>query len=252
MMSILRLVLKNDQDFTQEKLMNQTKKILAFAALSFIVAGQAAVRAQGPGGYGGGGFANALRVTGPVSAVDTTADLITVTGRGDNAVPLTVKYDTSTTYTKQVVVPLSTLQVGGVISVNSATPPQPGDTSIDATRITVLPAMPPAPAAPPAGGGGFGGGGGGGYGGGRRGGRGVVGTIATTTPTLTITTPAGVTETVNTDAETVVSATQPGTIADVLVGSNVNISVKTDANATLIATDVAIVPARAPRGGGGG
>jgi hypothetical protein len=227
--------------------MKRILKALSLAIFTFIIAGQFTANAQGGfggGGFGGGGFGGgAPAVTGAVSAVDTTANTITVQGRGQDATPTTVKINGDTKFTKVVTVALSTLKVGDIIQAGSAQAYQQGDTSIDATRITVLAALPPARPA--------GGAGGGAAGGARRGGRGLAGTIATTTPSLTIKTAAGDTITVNTTDTTTVSATQPATIADIATGTNVSITTATDTNATLFAKIVAVVPAFQRRAGGG-
>ena len=150
-------------------------KALTLAVFTFLLAGQFGAQAQGGGGF----MAN--RVMGAVTTVDTTGNTITVQGRGQNATATTVKVNSDTKYTHPVPAAITDIAVGSPITVRSATPPQPGDTTADATSITVLDALPPAPpAGAPAGG--FGG----------RGGRGgTTGTVVTLTPSLTIKTAAG-------------------------------------------------------------
>jgi hypothetical protein len=204
-------------------------KALALAVLTFMVGGQYAAQAQG------GPLIPANRVYGSVTAVDTTANTITVQGRGQDATATTVKVTSDTKYTKPVTVALTTINVGDPISVRTATAPAATDTSIAAESVIVLDAL-PAPGAP----GGFGNRGG-------RGGATTTGTVVTTTPTLTIKTTAGTTLTVTTTDTTTVSAIKPATLADIAVGNNVSIVTKTDTAGNVTATTVAVQPARQRR-----
>ncbi len=206
-------------------------KVLTLAVFTLLLTSQFAAHAQGPGGGGFGGGPN--RLNGTVTAIDTTANTITVQPRGQDATPTTVSINSTTKYTKVTTVPLTSLAVGNIISAGGRQPIDPAATTVDASRIQILDTLPKAPATPnpnyqP---------------------RNVSGTILTTTPSLTIKTDAGTTITVNTTDTTQVSKTIPAAVTDVAVGNNVNIETKTDGT-TVTAVAVHVVPARMRRGGG--
>lgn len=198
-------------------------KVLFIAALTFIVSGQFAARAQGPGGYN-----DPNRLYGTVTAIDTTANTLTVHDRRADT-DTTVSLTTDTKYTKQTVVPITTLAVGSFVNASGREDIPAGATSVDASRIEILTALPTDN---------------------RPNTRGVVGTVLTTTPTLTAKAADGTTWTINTTDETQVSQTDPAVVTDVVVGSNVQVETKAVGN-TVTADTVRIVPARRPRPAGG-
>jgi hypothetical protein len=203
-------------------------KALLLGVLSFVIAGQFGVRAQGFGGT-----PDPNRHMGAVTAVDATAKTITFHDRRADT-DTTVKVTDDTKYTKESYVPLTSLAVGDIISAGGREELDPAATSVDAARINILAELPKA-----------------GAGTNPAQNRSVVGTILTTTPSLTIKTAAGTTVTVNTTDTTRVSKTSSAALADIAVGNNVLIETKAD-GADLDAVAVHIVPARMRRAGGQG
>lgn len=143
----------------------------------------------------------AAPVRGRVTAVDTTANTITLSeGRQQAAqTPTTLHVNGSTKYTVAAQGAVGDIKVGDTINVMGQT----NGNTVTARMIQVVPSAAPAPNAAA----------------GRRQGMRVEGVVATVTPVLTITTADKQTDTITTDATTRVMTTKPGTLADVKVGN---------------------------------
>jgi hypothetical protein len=198
----------------------------------FVITGQYAVHAQGPGGGFGDG-PNSLH--GTVTAVDTTANTITIQGRGQDATSTTVSVNSTTKYTKQSNVPLTTIAVGNILVVMSRDTIDSAATSVDAFRIQIVDALPKPGDNPNS----------------NFADHIVAGTVLTASPSLTIKNAAGATITVTTSDDTQVSQTVDTTLAAVAVGNNVRVETSTSGS-TVTAVAVHIVPARVRRNNGGG
>jgi len=210
-------------------------KALTLAALTFVLAGHFSANAQGGGGFGGGA-PNPNLVTGTVTAIDTTANTITVENRRTQE-DTTVALTSSTKYTKQTVATVAAVTVGSLVTVRAADEIAAGATTVAAAQIGVVLELPKpnpnAPANP------------------QYGNRSISGTVLTITPALTIKTADGTTVTITTDDTTRYSQTVPAALTDVAVGNNVMIDTTTNGT-TVTATAVHIVPARRRGGFGGG
>jgi hypothetical protein len=212
----------------ETKPMTLNLRAAAIAGFSLFIVAQMPVNAQAPAPPPAPATpvpAPANDVNGVVSAVDTTANTITVHDRRTDAdVLVTVTGDTK--FSKQANVGLAGLAAGTIVSVRSDADIAAGSTSVDGNRIAVLPKLPPmANEQNP---------------------RLLIGTVATTTPSLTVTTATGTIVTINTTPDTEVMATQPAALTDITVGERVMVAGKNDGT-TLTAREVRIAPARVRR-----
>lgn len=173
---------------------------------------------------------NARQVQGKVSAVDTTKRTITVTNRRD-PIGVTVTLAPDAKINTQKPATLADLKTGDRVTVYGRNITA-GATTVQATRLLLFPVnavhlgkKKPGPQA--------------GY---RK--NSVEGAVATPAPALTITTPGGITVSVQTTADTKVAQTSPGVLSDIAVGNTVQIRTNGDATAPT-ATEVSVVPANA-------
>jgi len=162
---------------------------------------------------------NPARVRGQVTKVDATAKTITVSNRRTQS-ETTFSVNSTTKYRVSVKGALSDLKVGDHVRVMG----QENGTAVDARMIAVVSGAPNNNRP-----------------GGGRMGRGVSGVIATTTPSLTVKTDDGQTDTVNTTAETNIMTSKEGAFTDVEVGKNVNATL--DTSTPPVATEVQVMPA---------
>lgn len=173
---------------------------------------------------------NARQVQGKVSAVDTTKRTLTVTTRRD-PVGVTVTLAPDAKINTQKPATLADLKTGDMVTVYGQNITA-GATTVQASRVLLFPVnaarmgkKKPGPQA--------------GY---RK--NSIDGAVATPAPSLTITTPGGVTVSVQTTADTKVVQTAPGVLSDIPVGTTVQI--RTDGNAAApTATEVSVMPANA-------
>jgi len=163
---------------------------------------------------------NPTRVRGQVTKVDATAKTITVSSRRTNT-ETTFSVNSTTKYRVSVKGALSDLKIGDHVRVMG----QENGTTVDARMIAVVSGTPNNNRP-------------GGGGGGR--GRGVSGVVATTTPSLTVKTDDGQTDTVTTTADTNILTSKEGAFTDVEVGKNVNATL--DSSTPPVATEVQVQP----------
>ncbi|MDQ2687336.1 MAG: hypothetical protein M3Y28_05660 [Armatimonadota bacterium] len=173
---------------------------------------------------------NARQVQGKVSAVDTTKRTITVTTRRD-PVGVTVTLAPDAKINTQKPAMLADLKTGDKVTVYGRNITA-GATTVQATRLLLFPVnaarvgkKKPGPQA------GF-----------HK--TSIEGAVATTAPTLTITTPGGITVSVQTTPDTKVAQTAPGVLSDITVGTTVQIRTNGDATAPT-GTEVSVMPANA-------
>ncbi|BDI28795.1 hypothetical protein CCAX7_008460 [Capsulimonas corticalis] len=168
-------------------------------------------------------------VQGKISSIDTAAKTITVTSH-HGANTSTFAWDDATKILKTSEGALSDVKVGDTVrAYGAATPEAP---TLTASHILIEPAITAGKhkTGPKSG---F-----------HR--NHVEGVIATTTPTLTLTTPGGVTVTVTTTAETKVESVTAAAPSDLSAGVTVQARLKTAATPPVAAT-ITIVPAHARR-----
>ena len=172
----------------------------------------------------------AKRLQGKVTAVDTAKRTVTVSGRRDPvAVTVTLAPD-ATIYVQQPAT-LADLKTGDKVTVYGKDIAA-GATTVPATRLLVLPAADAKAGKKKAG---------------AQAGyhkNSVDGAVASTTPALTITTPSGVTVTVQTTPATTVARTVTGALSDITVGTTVQVRTNGD-EAAPTATEVRVTPAKA-------
>ena len=167
------------------------------------------------------------RVTGRVTALDTTKNTITVANRREGtSTTLAIAPDVKVLMTQPAAV--TDIKVGDTVQAyGAATPETP---TLTADRLEVVQPTTSTKTGPKAG---F-----------HK--RYVEGVVATTTPALTMKTAGGVTVTVTPSADARVTRVSPGTLAGVAVGANVQLRTNGDATTPTV-TELRVMPARERR-----
>lgn len=179
---------------------------------------------------------NAKRLQGKVSAMDAAKRTLTVTTRRDPAGTTVTLAPDAKVYTQQPAT-MADLKTGDKVTAFGKDITA-GATTLDATRLLILPATGAgAGKKKPAGQAGY-----------RK--NSVDGAVASTAPSLTITTPGGVTVTVKTTAGTKVARTAAGALGDITVGTTVQVRMGGSETAPT-ATEVRVMPANGNRRAGG-
>jgi hypothetical protein len=214
--------------------MNSALKLVAVVGLSFIFCGQLTASAfAGPlvlpptNALQGKTKKKGERVEGTVTAINTSANTITIHNRkSDTDMVATISSDTKYMLAKNI--GLTGLNVGDKISAEGKGDLVAGSTSVNANRINVL-----SPLSEPKK---------------HESTRSVQGTITALTPVLTISTDDGSSMTVVADATTRVMAMQTASLADVAVGQHVQAVGKLK-NGVYVASEIHVMPARAGKKG---
>ena len=164
-------------------------------------------------------------VGGKVASVDAVGKTITLAPRADGEVT-TITTDASTIIYVPVDSTLADIKTGDHVRVFAKF--QPGDTTVDARYILVLPTPEHAEHStkPNAG----------------FGAHDVTGIVATTAPALTITTAGGTTVTVTTTDRTHVKSLVAGIFSDITVGSHIQAKLNTETPTAPVAVDITVAP----------
>jgi len=181
--------------------MNLTKKATLILVLGAIALGVVPFAAQAAGAK------KNQHVNGAVTAVDTTANTVTILDKKTSST-ITVSVSPDTKFTESKNVGLEGLAVGDRIRATAKEDLIAGVTTVDATRIEIL-----SPLSEPAK---------------HVGKKSVEGSIVTLAPNLTISSDDGTTYTINTAPKVQVLASFPATFSDVVVGKHIQAIGKLD------------------------
>ena len=168
-------------------------------------------------------------IQGKIASLDATAKTITVTSHhGANS--STFAWDDATKIYKTAGDVITDLKVGDTVRVSGSDAVTPATTALTAKRIMIIPALETTKRKISA------------KTGFHR--NGVDGVVAATSPALTVTTPGGVTVTVNATPETRIDKETLGATSDLFSGVTVQARLKKDAPSPLATTITIVTPRR--------